>query len=47
MVQLEVSRSNLVNQRGALDDKIIQIAAQYEMTDKERESFINQTIDHS
>ena len=35
MVQLEVSRSNLVNQRGALDDKIIQIAAQYEMTDKE------------
>lgn len=42
MVQLEVSRSNLVNQRGALDDKIIQIAAQYEMTDKERESFINE-----
>ncbi|OJF95345.1 peptidoglycan DD-metalloendopeptidase family protein [Alkalibacterium sp. 20] len=43
--QLEVNRNNLVNQRVALDDKIVQIAEKYEMTAEERKSFINeQTI---
>lgn len=40
--QLEVSRNNLVNQRMELDDKIVQIAEKYEMTDEERKSFINE-----
>lgn len=40
--QLEVSRSNLVNQRVALDNKIVQIAEKYEMTAEERKSFINE-----
>ena len=40
--QLEVDRNNLVAQRMELDDKIIQVAERFEMTAKERESFINE-----
>lgn len=40
--QLEVDRNNLIAQRMELDDKIIQVAERFEMTAKERESFINE-----
>ncbi|MCC5894642.1 MAG: peptidoglycan DD-metalloendopeptidase family protein [Alkalibacterium sp.] len=43
--QMEVSRNNLVTQRVALDDKIIEVAERFNMNEKEKNSFINeQTI---
>lgn len=43
--QLEVSRVGVINQRADLDDKIIEIAEKFEMTEDEKESFITeQTI---
>ncbi|GAB2319321.1 hypothetical protein IRB23SM22_15790 [Alkalibacterium sp. s-m-22] len=43
--QMEIDRNNLVNQRLALEDTIMQVAERYDMTEDERNSFINeQTI---
>lgn len=43
--QMEIDRNNLVNQRLALEDTIMQVAERYDMTEEERNSFINeQTI---
>lgn len=36
------SRNDIIEQRNELDDKIIAIAKEYDMTDKEKESFINE-----
>lgn len=40
--QMEVDRNNLVNQRMALEDTIMQVAERYDMTEDERNSFINE-----
>lgn len=43
--QLEFSRTGIISQRADLDDQIIQIAEEFDMTEDEKESFINeQTI---
>ncbi|GEK91743.1 peptidoglycan DD-metalloendopeptidase family protein [Alkalibacterium kapii] len=36
------SRNDMIEQRNALDDKILEIAKEYDMTDKEKETFINE-----
>lgn len=40
--QMEVSRNNLVTQRVALDDKIIEVAERFNMNEQEKNSFINE-----
>ncbi|GEN51246.1 M23 family metallopeptidase [Alkalibacterium pelagium] len=40
--QMEIDRNNLVNQRMALEDTIMQVAERYDMTEDERNSFINE-----
>lgn len=41
-VQLEVDRNNLVAQRVELDDKIIQVAERFDMSEQEKASFISE-----
>lgn len=40
--QMEVNRNNLVTQRVALDDKIIEVAERFNMNEQEKNSFINE-----
>ncbi|WP_192988011.1 murein hydrolase activator EnvC family protein [Carnobacterium mobile] len=40
--EIEVAKNNLVTQKAEMDDKIIQLAAQYDMTESEKNSFVNE-----
>lgn len=40
--QLEVDRNNLVAQRMELDDKIVQVAEKFNMSEKDKASFVNE-----
>lgn len=40
--EIEVTRNNLVAQKAELDDKIVQVAAQYEMTEQEKDAFVEE-----
>ncbi len=40
--EIEVAKNNLVTQKAEMDDKIIQLAAQYDMTESEKNSFVKE-----
>lgn len=40
--EIEVAKNNLVTQKAEMDDKIVQLAAQYDMTESEKKSFVKE-----
>lgn len=39
---IELSKNNLVAQKAEMDDKIVQVAIQYDMTEEEKNTFVNE-----
>lgn len=40
--EIEVTKNNLVTQKAEMDDKIVQLAAQYDMTEDEKNTFVKE-----